>query len=148
MPAPYSVDLRRKIVAACERGDASQLEVAQFVGVSISFVEKLLRIYHITGELVAPRNVRGPHAAIDAQASERLRQWVEEQPDATLAELVDKLQCRCAIQVSQATVCRALGRLGLRRKKRRSTRQNGTRPRSSRPAGSTAPSLQPAHLTA
>jgi transposase len=89
MPAPYSVDFRRKIVDACERGDATQLEVAQFVGVSISFVEKLLRIYRITGDVVVPRNVRGPQAAIDAQASERLRQWIEEQPDATLAELVD-----------------------------------------------------------
>ena len=117
MPAPYSVDLRRKIVAACERGDATQLEVAQFVGVSISFVEKLLRTYRLTGDVVAPRNAPGRHAAIGAQASERLRQWVDEQPDATLAELVEKLQLECAIQVSQAAVCRALGRLGLRRKK-------------------------------
>lgn len=145
MPAPYAVDLRRKIVDACARGDVTQLEVARFVGVSISFVEKLLRIYRLTGDLVAPRNTPGPHAAIGAQASQQLRQWVEEQPDATLAELVDKLHLACGIEVSQATVCRALGRLGLRRKKRRFMPQSAMRPRSLRPAGSTAPSLPPAH---
>lgn len=49
MGAAYSVDLRRKIVQACEHSTASQAEVARFFGVSRSFVEKLLRLHRRTG---------------------------------------------------------------------------------------------------
>lgn len=51
MGAAYSVDLRRKVVEACERGTASQAQVAQFFGVSVSFVEKLLRLHRRTEPL-------------------------------------------------------------------------------------------------
>jgi transposase len=44
MAAPYSEDLRRKIVQACEQGTQSQREVAEFFNVSLSFVEALLSV--------------------------------------------------------------------------------------------------------
>lgn len=72
MAAPYSMDLRRKIIAACDRGDSTQGEVAQFIDVSISFVEKLLRIYRITGEFAALRNAAGRHTPINSGAREKL----------------------------------------------------------------------------
>lgn len=80
MPAPYSVDLRRKIVDAYAHGDVTQMEVARFVGVSMPFVEKLLRIDRLTGDPVAPRNTPGAHTAIGAQASQQLRQWAMSNP--------------------------------------------------------------------
>src|SRR5690349_13660423 len=49
MGAAYSVDLRRKVVQACERGTALQAQLACFFGVSQAFVEKLLRLYRRTG---------------------------------------------------------------------------------------------------
>ena len=51
MGAAYSVDLRRKVVQACERGTASQAEVARLFGVSRSFVEKLLQLRSSTHTL-------------------------------------------------------------------------------------------------
>lgn len=39
MAAPYSEDLRGKVVQACERGTRSQREVAELFNVSLSFVE-------------------------------------------------------------------------------------------------------------
>jgi transposase-like protein len=57
MAAVLSKDLRRKLVAACESGTASQREVAEFFGVSLSVVEKLLRLYRETGDVVKPRHM-------------------------------------------------------------------------------------------
>ncbi len=59
MGAAYSVDLRRKVVQACERGTASQAEVARLFGVSRSFVEKLLRLRRRTGALEPDRKRAG-----------------------------------------------------------------------------------------
>jgi transposase len=59
MGAAYSVDLRRKVIQACERGTASQAEVARFFGVSLSFVEKLLRLHRRTGALEPDRKRAG-----------------------------------------------------------------------------------------
>jgi transposase len=59
MGTAYSVDLRRKVVQACERGTASQAQVARFFGVSQAFVEKLLRLYRRTGALEPNRKRAG-----------------------------------------------------------------------------------------
>jgi transposase len=127
MPAPYSVDLRWRIVRACEQGTASQREVAALFQVSRATVENLLRLYRRTGD-VLPRQPAhtGPPIRVDAAARERIRQWVEQQPDLTLTELQQRLQHSLGMQASLPTLCRLLKALGLRRKKRTSMPQNGT----------------------
>jgi transposase len=45
IPALYSVDLRWRIVHACERGIQSQREVAEFFLVSQATVENIWRLY-------------------------------------------------------------------------------------------------------
>jgi transposase len=49
MPVPYSEDLRRKIVQACERGTQSQRAIAEFFSVSQSFVESVWHHYRHSG---------------------------------------------------------------------------------------------------
>lgn len=137
MAAPYSIDLRRKIVQACERHSQSQQAVAEFFGVSRTFVEGLLRCYRRTGELVPARRRPGRHAKLDTNSCLRLRQWLHEQPDLTLAELAQRLQDHNDVAVSQPTMCRMLQRLGLHRKKRPSTQLNATPHRYVRRASST-----------
>jgi len=56
----------------------------------------------------------------------RLRQLVEQQPDATLKELRDRLGVVCA----ESAICMALKRMKLSFKKRRSTRPSRTGPTS------------------
>lgn len=126
MAAPYSADLRRKIVQACERHSQSQRAVAEFFGVSRTFVEGLLRCYRRTGELVPLRQRPGPRPKLDLAACQRLRQWLHEQPDLTLAELAQRLRAGSGVAVSQPTLCRMLRQLGLHRKKRPSMPANGT----------------------
>ena len=128
MAAPYSVDLRRKIVQACERGTESQREVAEFFSVSLSFVESLLQQYRRSGgELVRPRRRPGRHARLDDCCREQVRHWLEQQSDLTLKELIARLHAGTGIAVSAATMCRVLQQLGMRRKKRPSMPQNATR---------------------
>jgi transposase len=49
--AAYSIDLRQKILQACERRLGSQRVLADLFGVSLSFVEKLLRRHRTTGSI-------------------------------------------------------------------------------------------------
>jgi transposase len=85
------MDLRWRIVRACERGTQSQREVAEAFEVSLATVENLLRRYRQTGD-VAPqaRRVQTP-ALLDATDREQLRHWVQEQLEVTLGELRERL---------------------------------------------------------
>jgi transposase len=127
MPAPYSMDLRRRIVQACERGTQSQREVAEFFQVSLATVENILRLYRRTGDVLPQRRQRlGPVVRIDDKAREQLRRSLEHQPDMTLAELREQLVRKNGLRVSTSRICRVLQQMGLRRKKRRYMPVNGT----------------------
>ena len=118
MAAPYSLDLHRKVVQACERPGQSQRAVAEFFGVSLSFVEGLLRRVRRGGELVPPRQRPGPRGRVDESVCQRLAHWQQQQPDLTLAELAARLQAEDRPAVSTPTLCRTLQRLGLCQKKK------------------------------
>lgn len=127
MAAPYSEDLRRKVVQACERGTQSQREVAELFNVSLSFVESLLRQYRRSGgELVPHRQKCGRHPVLDGACREQLGQWLQKQPDLTLQELRGRLRANRDVTVSVPTLSRVLHELGWRLKKRHSMPRNGT----------------------
>ena len=116
MAAAYSTDLRRKVVQACERSSASQAQVAGFFGVSLSFVEKLLRLHRRSGAFEPDRKRAGRPVLINAAACEQVQRWLEEQSDLTLAELADRLQAECGLYVSVSCVWRLMRRLQMHRK--------------------------------
>ena len=119
MPAPYSMDLRWRIVRACEGGTESQREVAERFQVSLATVENILRLYRRTGDVSVQRHHRiGPPIRIDEKAREQLRRSLTHQPDMTLAELQQQLVRKNGILVSTSRICRVLQQMGLRRKKR------------------------------
>src|SRR5947207_8592556 len=116
-----TLDLRERVAAACDEGTRSQSEIAEDFGVSVSFITKLLKRRALDGGVVAPPkpHAGGFHSAIDTAADRELRALVAEQPDATLAELRDRLAARRPSAArSVPVICRALARLGLPRKKR------------------------------
>ncbi len=113
----YSVDLRRKIVESYDRGDKSQSSIGDSFGVSLSFVEKLLRRRRTTGDIAALPHGGGIKPRLDNDAVELLRLLVKEQPDATLAELCDEVEKQRGIRVSAPTMCTVLKKLDLGRKK-------------------------------
>jgi transposase len=118
----YSLDLRQRVLADCDRG-LSTRAVATKYSVSESWVRRLKQRRRQTGE-VAPRvPATGPEPSWHAYA-DRLRQAVGEAPDATLEELRDRL----GLAVALSTLWRAVAALGLSVKKKSSARRSKTGP--------------------
>src|SRR6266850_4393959 len=124
--ARYSIDLRQKILHACERRLGSQQAIANIFGVSLSFIEKLLRRHRMTGPIAPKPHAGGQRPRLDATAQAQVRRLVHDQPDATLEELCTRAVETIGIRVSRQTMCRVVRRLGLPRKKNLSTRRSAT----------------------
>jgi transposase len=128
---PYSQDLRDRIIQALEAGTATQGAIAERFCVSGSFVEKLWQRWRCSGSSAAKPHAGGRQGSL-TDHSATLRNEVAKQPDATLAELRDRIVAAHGPRVSTATICRALQRLKLPLKKSRSTPRSGTRSGSGR----------------
>src|SRR3954464_1606088 len=95
----YSMDLRERVVAACDARDGTREQIAARFSVSVAWVRKLLRRRRETGSPPPKPPRRGPGSpahkphgggrppAFDAAAGARLREEVRADPDATLEEL-------------------------------------------------------------
>jgi transposase len=109
-----SQDLRERIIAAVDRHDGSQRQIASRFCVDVSTITRLLQLRHQTDSL-QPRPRGGDHrSTLDSAALERLRRLVEKYPDATLRDLREKL----GIGGSLMILWRALNKLGITRKKK------------------------------
>jgi transposase len=140
---PYSVDLRQRIVDAYRNGEGSMREMADRFTVALSTVQEYLKRERATGS-VAPRPHGGGRISkIDEAGSQHLRALVDEKNDRTLDDLIELLERRTCARVSRPTMCRALQRLGLTRKKRHSVRVNRTDPTSNAPATCSAAAHRP-----
>jgi transposase len=135
----YSLDLRQKILRACDQHLGSQPRIAALFGVSQSFVEKLLRRRRTTGQIAPCPHGGGRKAHCDEAALTCVRRLAHEQSDATLEELCVRMQAEQGLRVSVPTMSRSVTSLELPRKNSRSTPASGT-PRASsrrvRPMGS------------
>lgn len=118
MGAPYSQDLRDRVLAAYDRGMPTS-QIARLFQVSPAWARRIKQRRRETGE-TTPRPMGGPGVIkIDRT---RLAELVKEQPDATLKELRERLGVQCV----ESAICMALKRMGLSFKKRRSTRPSRT----------------------
>jgi transposase len=116
------MDLRERVVAACDEGGATREQIAARFAVSVAWIRDLLKRRRQTGS-IAPKPRRGGRApAFDEAAAARLREAVRADADATLAELAEAAGVACA----PSAVHRALARLGLTRKKSHGGRPSGT----------------------
>ena len=114
----YSIDLRGKVLAACDRGGKTK-EIAESFGVSASWVRRVKQRRREHGELGPRPRVGKHHFKIDRA---RLGELVREQPDATLAELRTKLEITCSL----SAIWTALHHLGMSYKKSPSTPRSRT----------------------
>ena len=123
----YSLDLRERVVRACDEGLGTRQEIAEMLGVSVPFITKLLRRRRDEKTIAAKPHSGGGKPALDEADLKRVREMVDEQPDATLDELCRGLAERGGTTVQIWTMCRALQRLGLVRKKSPFTPRSGIR---------------------
>jgi transposase len=111
---PYSQDLRQRIVETARRRDGTLSQIAARFLVSVSFVTRLLQLHRTTGSVEPKPHGGGQPAVLTSEDLQRLRELIEDRPDATLEECRRHLGSSCSL----ATICRALSRLGLPRKKK------------------------------
>lgn len=111
---PLSLDLRERIIAAVACGEHSLRQLASLFFVDLSTIVRLLQRYRRTGSVHPKPHAGGTQPKLDAGAVARLLALVQEQPDATLAELRDRLGIACSIMA----IFRALKRRGISRKKK------------------------------
>src|SRR4051812_22596057 len=120
----YSQDLRERVVRACDEGRGTRQQLADLFGVSTAWIRRLLQRRRETGSFAARPHAGGPAPKMTPARRGRLAGLVAEQPDATLAELRDRL----GAAVHLSTVARALQRLGLPVKKKSCTPPSRTAP--------------------
>jgi transposase len=123
----YSMDLRERVLADSGGGMGPTAVAAEY-RVSESWVRRLKQRRQATGE-TAPRP-SGRRPATWAPHAEAIREAVRDDPDATLAELKQRL----GLALSLTALWRAVAALVLTVEKKSSGRRSGTAPTSRRGA--------------
>jgi transposase len=111
----YSLDLREKIVESVKKG-VPKAETARRFGVDRATVKRYCKLLDERGTL-EPRKAPGKKPKLDEKARKLLLEDLRERPWATHSQRAEFLLAACGVSVSEATVCRTLGRLSHSRKK-------------------------------
>lgn len=116
--AAYSLDLRQRVIRACDRGQSPGAVAEQF-DVSLAWVYRLLQRRRETGSIHPRKQTKFRGRALSRDQEVRLVALITARPDATLAELQHALPTRAAL----STLWRTIDRLGLTVKKNRTRRR-------------------------
>ena len=108
----YSMDLRERVWADCQAGQTTPA-VAQKYSVSESWVRRLKQRQKVTGS-IAPRPPSPGRPVTLAAHDARVRELVRADPDATLAELRQRL----GLKISLSALSEYLRRIEFSFKKR------------------------------
>ena len=126
MGTKLSMDLRERVVAAYEAGEGSLESVATTFRIGSATLKRLVARKRKTGSLEADKAPNGFPPKLEGERLEALLKLSNERPDLTTQELTDELNKVLDVTVSRSGVMRALTKLGLTRKKKRSEPPSGT----------------------
>jgi transposase len=110
------MDLRERVLAACERGLTIEDAAKQF-GVGVATVKRWRQRQRLTGSFQPAPHGGGRPLRVTGQELERVYHFVREEPDSTLEEIAAEFQRHTHMPISRATMARTLERLELTRKK-------------------------------
>ncbi len=116
------MDLRDRVVAACDAGELTREEISEAFNVSTAWIRRLLQRRRQEGHYGPKQGKPGRKPVFAGRALKHLDRLVEQQPDATLGELRERAGAACSL----VTMFNTLNRLGYRRKKRHSGRLSKT----------------------
>src|SRR4051812_45847819 len=91
----YSMDLRERVVAACDARDGTREQIATRFSVSVSWIRDLLKRRRDTGTIAPKPRGGGRAPAFNEAAAARLREAVRADDDATLEELAGASGVTC-----------------------------------------------------
>ena len=121
----YSQDLRERIVWFVDEGNTVR-DAAEVFKVSCSCIQGLLRRRNQRGDCAAKPHGGGNPGSFRPEDLVLLHQLCDEQPDAYLRELADRLALAGGPRVHPATICKHLLEMGLTRKKKTFMRPSET----------------------
>ncbi len=127
MGAPYSQDLRQRVLAALD-GGMSKMAAHKVFGISRSTLDDWLGLRATTGSVAPAVYKRGPQPLLKVAQEDvaaAVRAFVQEQPDRTLEEMTVAWHEQGGAKVSSTTFSTALKLLGQTRKKRASSSSSG-----------------------
>lgn len=124
MPQPYSTDFRQCVVDTYLDGDGTIQDVAKQFSIGEASVNRWVNLFRHTGSVAPLAASGGQPSKLEGEDLEAVRILVLEKPDIIEREITGRLEKDHGIQVSRSTVNRALRRLKLSRKKRRSRPPN------------------------
>jgi len=131
MPAPYSQDLRQRVIGFMALGGSARAAAARF-DVSVSSTTRWAQRWRAEGH-ARPRAMGGDRRSRLGEHRARVLQLVARQPDLTLQEIRSALAVSCGITVGLSTVHRFLRAHNVTLKKRPCTRPSKTARMSPRP---------------
>jgi len=112
----YSLDLRKRVLAACDAGHGTK-QVAKLFDVSPAWVRRLKQRRRELGTIDVLPGRYGQPSKLTEDHLRRLGELVERHPDATLRELRELLH----VDIELSNICRALQRLRISFKKKSCT---------------------------
>ncbi len=127
MARAFSMDLRERVIAACEAGEYAREDIAIQLQISVSTLYSWLRRYRATGSAAPAEHGGGHTPELDTTVLVRL---VEEQNDRTLAEYAALYEQQTGRRYHPSHLSRTLIRLGYSRKGRRYVPASSSRQRS------------------
>jgi transposase len=130
---PYSQDLRERVLRAVDAG-MPRADIVKTFAVSPATIKRYLKQRRETGHL-RPKAIPERPAHKGAALEAGLLAQVEAHPDAWLEDHCQQWEAEHGVQVSTATMSRALRRIGWPRKKSRWGEVDGAK-RSARPGAS------------
>ena len=113
----YSMDLRKRVMAAYDSGRYTLKQVAERFDVTARWIQQLRRRRQLEGSIAPHPQNQGRKPAFRGKQLEELNEFVQRYPDATLEEIKEHFaeKITCSIVAIHYT----LKRLGWRYKKKR-----------------------------
>jgi transposase len=126
MARAYSLDLRERVVGAIEEGLSTHQAAARF-SIGVSTAGAWARLKRSQGDVRPGRRAKPKGSVLDVHGDFILG-VLEDKPDTTLDELVDRLAAERAVRIVRTAVWKFLDRRDLTHKKRRHTRASRNAP--------------------
>ncbi len=90
MPAPYSIDLRQKIVLAYQNNEGSMTQLGKRFKVSVNFISTLIKRLKETGNIIPKTHGGGRRPTIKTPGQNFIKNLLKAQADLTLEEICEE----------------------------------------------------------